>query len=93
MAARKFTIDHEYLKQLAKQLGRPFSTLYVLSWQLMIRSLPTRRSRRAGRRMAGRTSGTGSTVASGAHVYAELFYLHGFTEAADYQMPNGRAVS
>ena len=31
MAARKSTIDREYLKQLAKRLGRPLETLYVLS--------------------------------------------------------------
>ena len=46
MAARKSTIDHEYLKQLAKQLGRPLETLYVLAGanDPFIADVPSRRA-------------------------------------------------
>ena len=86
MAARKFTIDHEYLKQLARQLGRPFSTLYVLSSSNdpFIADAPNRQA--VAEWLADIWDRL--AVASGAHV-RRVFYRM-VSQKPLFQMPNGK---
>ena len=86
MAARKFTIDHEYLKQLAKRLGRPFSTLYVLSSSNdpFIADTPNRQA--VAEWLADIWDRL--AVASGAHV-RRVFYRM-VSQKPLFQMPNGK---